>query len=92
MESKLPHAKHGGLRKSRSSNDAKHFRVKEIFPQSQLTFPVKEKNRAVIPEILENIQRHEEAQTRSSENMLAQTPHDIVPREPAHNAGGCFEF
>ena len=47
-----------------SSNDIKNFRVKEIIPQSQLTFHVKEKN------------------------MLAQTPHDIVPREPAHNAGG----
>ena len=74
--------------KAESSNDAKLFRVKEIFPQSQLTFPVKEENKAVILEILEEIQRHEEAHTRSSENMLAQTPHDIVPREPAHNAGG----
>ena len=34
------------------------------------------------------MRKHEEAHTRSSENMLAQTPHDIVPREPAHNAGG----
>ena len=35
--------------KAKSSNDAKPFRVKEIFPQSQLTFPVKEENKAVIP-------------------------------------------
>ena len=28
--------------KAESSNDAKPFRVKEVFPESQLTFPVKE--------------------------------------------------
>ncbi len=35
---------------------------------------------------------HEEGHTSSSENTLAQTPHDIVPGEPAPSAGGGATF
>ena len=42
----------------------------------------------MVPGILGERLDHEEGHTNSSEDMLAQTPHDIVPRAPAHNAGG----
>ena len=75
--------------KSESSNDVRLFRVKEIFPESQLTFPVKDGSvKTAVPGILEEVRDHEEGHTGSSEDMLAQTPHDIVPRELTHDAGG----
>ena len=75
--------------KAESSNDVTPFRVKEIFPESQLTFPVKDGTvKTAVPGILEEVREHEEGYTGSSEDMLAQTPHDIVVREPTHDAGG----
>ncbi len=74
--------------RTESSNDGKPLRVKEVFPENQLTFPVKDGSvKTVVPGILEEVRDHEEGHARSSEDMLAQTPHDIVPREPTHNTG-----
>ena len=74
--------------KAESFNDVRFFRVKEIFPESQLTFPVKDGSvKTAVPGILEEVRDHEAGHTGSSEDMLAQSPHDIVPREPTHDAG-----
>ena len=74
--------------KATSSNDNKPFLVKQAFPKGQLTFPVKEEPvKVLFFETLEEMRKQND-HTRSSENTLTQTPHDIVPREPAHNAGG----
>ncbi len=80
--------------KAESSNDVKLFRVKEVFPESQLTFPVKEgSTKAVIPEILEEARNRGEAHSRSSENMLAQTPHDnYCALRAGAQCGGCLEL
>ena len=66
--------------------------MKEVFPESQLTFPVKEDSvKAAVPRILEERLDHEEGHTNSSEDVLAQSPHDIAPGAGAE-CGGCREL
>ena len=79
--------------RAESTNHVKPFRVREFFPESQLTFPVKDGAvKTMVPGILEDGRDYMDGQTGSKEDMLAQTRHYVVPRETAHNTGGCREF
>ncbi len=78
------------IARAESTNDVKTCRVREDFPENQLTFPVKEGAiKTLVLGILEDATDYLDGQTSSSEDMLAQTPHDVARyREFSVNARG----
>ena len=71
------------------STESVRIRMRETSPAERLTFPVKEGSvktteQGVIEEGTDNVARNPGPLV----DMLAQTPHDVVYREAAHNTGG----
>ena len=75
--------------KAESTNDVRPFRVREVFPEERLSFPVKEGAiKTLVPGIMEEGNDNAGNDLGPNEDMLAQTSHDVVPREAAHDTGG----
>ena len=75
--------------KAESYDYAGAFRIREAFPAERLTFPVEEGSvKNMGPGILEERKDNEDNNSGPADDILAQTPQDVVPRETVHNTGG----
>ena len=75
--------------KAESTHDVRLFRVREVFPEERLSFPVKEGTiKTLVPGLMEDGNDNTGNNSGPYEDMLAQTSHDAVPREAAHDTGG----